>query len=95
MFAKSLVSGFALLSVVALAGCDDAKQTQTAAPTTEQPATEKAAEKQTIVVEHAQGKTEIPSHPQRAFVMNMETLDIIDALGIPVIGVPQTNAHFP
>ena len=78
MFAKSLVSGFALLSVVALAGCDDAKQAQTAAPTTEQssaekPATEKAAEKQTIVVEHAQGKTEIPSHPQRAFVMNMET----------------------
>lgn len=96
MFAKSLVSGFALLSVVALAGCDDAKQTQGAAPTTEQQTTEKqSTEKQTIVVEHAQGKTEIPSHPQRAFVMNMETLDIIDALGIPVIGVPQTNAHFP
>ncbi|HBO22088.1 MULTISPECIES: siderophore ABC transporter substrate-binding protein [unclassified Providencia] len=86
MFAKSLVSGIALLSVLVLAGCDNSKET------TE---TSQAAEKQVITVEHAQGKTEIPRHPQKVIVMNMETLDIMDALGAPVAGVPQTNVRFP
>lgn len=27
--------------------------------------------------------------------MNMETLDIIDALGAPIVGLPQTNVHLP
>ncbi len=86
MFVKSLTSGLVLLSALVLAGCDQSKETtETSAP----------AEKQVITVEHAQGKTEIPSHPEKVFVMNMETLDIIDALGIPVAGVPQTNVHFP
>lgn len=86
MFAKLLVSGIALLSVLVLAGCDNSKET------TE---TSQAAEKQVITVEHAQGKTEIPRHPQKVIVMNMETLDIMDALGAPVAGVPQTNVRFP
>lgn len=86
MFAKSLVSGLALLSALVLAGCDNTKET---------PETTQAAEKQTITIEHVQGKTEIPRHPQKVIVMNMETLDIMDALGAPVAGVPQTNVRFP
>ncbi len=86
MFAKSLVSGIALLSALVLAGCDNAKETT---------GTSQVAEKQVITVEHAQGKTEIPRHPQKVIVMNMETLDIIDALGVPVAGLPQTNVHLP
>ena len=86
MFAKSLVSGIALLSALVLTGCDNSKET------TE---TSQVAEKQVITVEHAQGKTEIPRHPQKVIVMNMETLDIMDALGAPVAGVPQTNVRFP
>ncbi|MGE9805941.1 iron ABC transporter substrate-binding protein, partial [Escherichia coli] len=39
--------------------------------------------------------TEIPAHPQKVVVMNMETLDIVDALGVPVVGLPQTNVHLP
>ena len=27
--------------------------------------------------------------------MNMETLDIIDALGVSIVGLPQTNVHLP
>ena len=86
MFAKSLASGLALLSALVLAGCDNSKETAGTAQTTE---------KQVITIDHFQGKTEVPRHPQKVIVMNMETLDIIDALGVPVAGVPQTNVHFP
>ncbi len=58
MFAKSLVSGIALLSALVLAGCDNAKDTTETA---------QVAEKQTITIEHAQGKTEIPRHPQKSW----------------------------
>ncbi|MEI9750215.1 siderophore ABC transporter substrate-binding protein [Moellerella wisconsensis] len=86
MFAKSLVSGFILLSAWMLTGCDDPKNTTEIAPT---------AEKQVITIEHVQGKTEIPRHPKKVMVMNMETLDIMDALGAPVAGIPQTNVRLP
>lgn len=86
MFIKSLTSGLVLLSALVLAGCDQSKETtETSAP----------AEKQVITIEHVQGKTEIPRHPEKVIVMSMETLDILDALGVPVAGVPQTNVHFP
>lgn len=46
-------------------------------------------------VVHFQGTTQIPEHPQRVVILSPATLDIADALGIEVIGVPQTNAHLP
>ncbi|ELX8377930.1 siderophore ABC transporter substrate-binding protein [Providencia vermicola] len=86
MFVKSLTSGLVLLSALVLAGCDQSKENKE---------TSAAAEKQTITIEHAQGKTDVPRHPEKVFVMNMETLDIMDALGAPVAGLPQTNVHLP
>nr|ELR5112351.1 siderophore ABC transporter substrate-binding protein [Providencia stuartii] len=86
MFVKSLTSGLVLLSALVLAGCDQSKETAT---------TSAPAEKQVMTIEHAQGKTEVPRHPEKVFVMNMETLDIMDALGVPVAGLPQTNVHLP
>lgn len=49
----------------------------------------------TIEVVHAQGTTQVPKNPQRVVVLSPATLDIVDALGIDIIGVPQTNAHLP
>ncbi len=85
MFKKSLSPLFLLLSSLVIAGCDNAQDTSTTQST----------EKQTLTIEHAQGTTEIPAHPQKVVVMNMETLDIVDALGVPVVGLPQTNVHLP
>lgn len=86
MFVKSLTSGLVLVSALVLAGCDQSKEkAETSAP----------AEKQTITIEHAQGKTEVPRHPEKVFVMSMETLDIMDALGAPVAGLPKTNVQLP
>lgn len=85
MFKKSLSPLFLLLSSLVIAGCDNAQDTSTA----------QSAEKQTLTIEHFQGTTEIPAHPQKVVVMNMETLDIIDALGAPIVGLPQTNVHLP
>ena len=72
MFKKSLSPLFLLLSSLVITGCDNAQDTSTTQST----------EKQTLTIEHAQGTTEIPAHPQKVVVMNMETLDIVDALGI-------------
>lgn len=85
MFKKSLSPLFLLLSSLVIAGCDNAQDTSTA----------QSAEKQTLTIEHFQGTTEIPAHPQKVVVMNMETLDIIDALGVSIVGLPQTNVHLP
>ena len=71
-----------LAALFALVGCDDKKD----AP---------ADNKTSIVVEHAQGKTEVPENPKKVVVFNTATLDIIDALNIPVTAVPQSDVHFP
>jgi len=54
-----------------------------------------AASSPTIEIAHAQGTTQVPKNPQRVVVLSPATLDIVDALGIEVAGVPQTNAHYP
>lgn len=54
-----------------------------------------AASPATLNVVHAQGTTSVPAHPQRVVILSPATLDIADALGIDVIGVPQTSAHYP
>ncbi|MBS0848665.1 siderophore ABC transporter substrate-binding protein [Citrobacter sp. JGM124] len=54
-----------------------------------------AASSSTIDVVHAQGTTQVPKNPQRVVILSPATLDIADALGVDVIGVPQTSSHFP
>ena len=49
----------------------------------------------TLQIVHAQGTTAVPKNPQRVVILNPNTLDIADALGIKVIGVVQTDAHYP
>ncbi len=54
-----------------------------------------AASQESLDVVHVQGTTQVPKNPQRVVILNPATLDIADALGVKVIGVPQTNAHYP
>lgn len=54
-----------------------------------------AASQETLDVVHAQGTTQVVKNPQRVVILNPATLDIADALGVKVIGVPQTSAHYP
>ena len=43
----------------------------------------------TVSIEHAQGTTEVPVDPQTVFTFDLGVLDTLDALGVPVSGVPQ------
>ena len=70
-----------LAAALALTGCDDSRA-QTASAST-------------LNVEHAQGTTAVPSSPQKVIVLNPATLDNVDALHIPVAGVPKNSAHLP
>lgn len=71
-----------LTALFVLAGCDDNKKN-------EQTSVNK------ITIEHAQGKTDVPENPKKVVVFNIATLDIMDALNIPVSAVPQSDVHFP
>jgi len=41
-----------------------------------------------IVVEHAKGKTSLPATPEKVLVFNLGALDVLDAIGVEVAGVP-------
>lgn len=71
-----------LTALFVLAGCDDNKKN-------EQSSVNK------ITIEHAQGKTDVPENPKKVVVFNIATLDIMDALNIPVSAVPQSDVHYP
>lgn len=51
--------------------------------------------KDALVIKHAQGEALFGSVPKKVAVFNIATLDIIDALNIPVSAVPQSNVHLP
>ena len=59
------------------------------------PAAFTATESSSLDIVHAQGTTTVPKNPQRVVVLSPAALDITDALGVKVIGVPQTSAHYP
>lgn len=54
-----------------------------------------AADAQTRTIVHAAGTTGIPVHPKKVIVFDTVSLDTMDALGIPVAGVPRNNVAFP
>jgi len=54
-----------------------------------------ATEGTTLDIVHAQGTTTVPKNPQRVVVLSPAALDITDALGVKVAGVPKTSVHYP
>lgn len=74
--------GILLLTTMMLAACNEDSNTT-------------SASSEMITVSHQQGETSIPKTPKKVVVFNTATLDTMDALGIPVVGVPQTNSHLP
>ncbi len=44
-----------------------------------------------LTITHAQGETEIAANPQSVLVFDYAALDMLDALGVKVAGVPGTN----
>lgn len=82
MYSYIKVKFLVLLAVLlVLVGCDNKKEQQTSA--------------NTLIIEHAQGKTNLPENPKKIVVFNTATLDIMDALNIPVTAVPQSDVHYP
>lgn len=59
------------------------------------PATTATAQPEMVTVTHVKGEIAIPKHPQRVIVFDMAMLDILDALEVPILGVPQTSAALP
>lgn len=75
-------ASLALASAVVLAGCatgsDDAEPAAAAAP-------------DMLTIEHAQGVTELAANPETVIVLDLASLDTLDALGVEVAGVAKGN----
>lgn len=78
---SSVFTATILAASIALSGCDDS--------------TAQTASANTLNVEHAQGTTAVAPSPQKVIVLNPSTLDNMDALQIPVTGVPKNSTHLP
>jgi iron complex transport system substrate-binding protein len=82
MYSYIKAKSVVLLTVLlVLVGCDNKKEQQSAV--------------KMVTVEHSQGKTDVPDNPKKVVVFNTATLDIMDALNIPVTAVPQSDVHYP
>src|SRR5690554_2935854 len=51
-------------------------------------ATALIAQAATVSVTHAGGQTAVPPNPQKTVVLDLALLDVMDALKVPVAGVP-------
>lgn len=83
------VPALLMAATVALQGCDQkaVESTQTStSPTVLQ--TEKAAY-ESVTVQHKLGTTVIEKMPQRVVALDMNEVDFLDQLGIPVAGMPK------
>lgn len=78
---SSVFTATILATSLALSGCDDS--------------TAQTASANTLNIEHAQGTTAVAPSPQKVIVLNPSTLDNMDALQIPVAGVPKNSTHLP
>ncbi|WP_137843017.1 siderophore ABC transporter substrate-binding protein [Microbacterium sp. 2FI] len=79
-----IAASLALTTAAALAGC----ATGTPAASEESAA---AAVPETLTIEHAQGETEVDTNPETVIVLDLASLDTLDALGVEVAGVAKGN----
>jgi|AGTN01.1.fsa_nt_gi ABC-type enterochelin transport system, periplasmic component len=70
----------AAVAVLGLAGCGEG---------------DRPAAQETRTVTHASGTSAVPLSPRKVVVFDTAALDTMDALGIPVAGVPRNNVTFP
>jgi iron complex transport system substrate-binding protein len=82
--ATAALAGVLLVASACASGSADAA---------DEAATEAAADDApaTVVVEHAQGETEVDVDPQKIFTYDFAALSVLDALGVEVAGVPKQN----
>ncbi|MBP3040536.1 siderophore ABC transporter substrate-binding protein [Bacillaceae bacterium Marseille-Q3522] len=84
---KKRISLFMLIAftfIITACGANDAAQDK------QQPANS-AGEAETVNVKHQLGETTVDKNPQKVVVFDYGSLDTLDALGVEVTGVSQTN----
>lgn len=85
----------ATAAVLALALSACGGQAEADGTTTEPPAASGTTASGPVVVEHAQGTTELAGVPEKVFVFDYATVGVLTALGVEVDGVPKENVPAP
>lgn len=91
------VAGIAIVAVIGLLvfrATQSSEATEEPTPATGSaeaagsPASGAPAAPGTLTIKHGQGETVVPKHPKRVVVFDPVALDMLDALGVEVLGVP-------
>jgi iron complex transport system substrate-binding protein len=77
----------AVVAVIGVAMKLQQPSSKESAPVAEALSPEAAAKQATVTVKHAQGTSVVPLNPQRVIVFDLAALDILQALGVEVVGV--------
>lgn len=85
----------ATAAVLALALSACGGQAEADGTTTEPSAASGTTASGPVVVEHAQGTTELAGVPEKVFVFDYATVGVLTALGVEVDGVPKENVPAP
>lgn len=80
---------FSLLAAMLLAGCSNSENNSTAAE--DAPADSNTSDEYPIVIEHAFGKTEITSKPERVATIQWANQDVVLALDVVPVGFSAAN----
>ncbi|WP_299036370.1 siderophore ABC transporter substrate-binding protein [uncultured Pseudokineococcus sp.] len=91
---RGLLVAAGAAAVLALSACGGTEQATSAgaASTTSSDAAGTSAAPETVVVEHAQGETEVPVDPETVVVFDLGVLSTLDVLDAEVAGVPESGA---
>ena len=90
---RKLVGILLTAMMITVTGCGNAaNQTNTEASAQENIVESNAQEEGTVIVEHSLGTTEVPKNPKNVVVLDFGALDVMDALGLEVVGVPLSGS---
>ncbi|KNE21762.1 siderophore ABC transporter substrate-binding protein [Achromobacter spanius] len=83
---RALLLAAAMAATAALHGCGQATDAPNTAAPAEQPSQNAYAP---VTVKHKLGETVIDRLPQRVVALDMNEVDFLDELGVPVVGMPK------
>lgn len=83
------ISLLLIIAMLALTACGSA--TAGGDNQGEKPAAGENVEEASITVKHELGEAVVPKNPERVVVFDFATLDILDAMGVDVVGLPKGN----
>ncbi|WP_186672321.1 siderophore ABC transporter substrate-binding protein [Sporosarcina sp. BP05] len=82
---------FALMALLVACGTKEEKPSEKTTGDNKEAETVEVEKEETITIKHEYGEAVVKKNPEKVVVFDFGTLDTLDALGVEVAGLPQSN----